>query len=62
MADSRDMKTVPSPIGESVHRIDALEKVTGEAVFTDDLQFGPGLLYGRVVRSPHPHALLSVLM
>jgi carbon-monoxide dehydrogenase large subunit len=42
-----------------VPRIDALEKVTGEAVFTDDLQFGPGLLHGRVVRSPHPHALIK---
>jgi len=59
MVDSRDMKTVPSPIGESVPRVDALEKVTGEALFTDDLQFGPGLLHGRVVRSPHPHALIK---
>ena len=23
------------------------------AIFTDDMQFGPGLLYGRLVRSPH---------
>ncbi|MCJ7568137.1 MAG: xanthine dehydrogenase family protein molybdopterin-binding subunit, partial [Anaerolineales bacterium] len=58
MADSEHMKTIPSPIGESVRRVDALEKVTGEAVFTDDIQFGPGLLHGRVVRSPHPHALI----
>ncbi|MFA9404787.1 MAG: xanthine dehydrogenase family protein molybdopterin-binding subunit [Anaerolineales bacterium] len=49
----------PSPVGESVHRVDALEKVTGEAVFADDYQFGSGLLYGRVVRSPHPHALIK---
>ena len=45
-----------SPVGRSVPRTDAGEKVTGAAQFTDDLQFGPGLLYGRLVRSPHPHA------
>jgi len=45
-----------SLIGASKKRIDAREKVTGEAIFTDDLAFGPGLLYGRVVRSPHAHA------
>ncbi len=55
-----ELKTKPpSPVGDSVHRVDALEKVTGEAIFADDYQFGPGLLYGRVVRSPHPHALIK---
>ena len=51
--------TIPSPIGESVQRIDAREKVTGAAKFADDLQFGPGLLYARIKRSPHPHALIK---
>lgn len=46
-------------VGTSVPRVDALEKVTGAARFTDDLQFGRELLYGRVVRSPHPHALIK---
>jgi CO/xanthine dehydrogenase Mo-binding subunit len=53
------MPNIPSPVGESVTRIDALEKVTGEAQFADDLQFGPNMLYGRVVRSPYPHALIK---
>jgi 4-hydroxybenzoyl-CoA reductase subunit alpha len=44
-----------NPVGVSVQRIDGLAKVTGEAVYTDDL-FLPGMLYGRVLRSPHPHA------
>jgi carbon-monoxide dehydrogenase large subunit len=44
------------PVGENVVRIDAHEKVTGAAQYTDDLQFGPGLLYARILRSPHPHA------
>src|SRR3989304_2473679 len=50
---------IPHPVGESVPRIDAHEKVTGAAVFADDIQFGPGMLYARIVRSPHPHALIK---
>ena len=47
-------------IGASVPRPDALDKVRGEAKFADDLAF-PGMLYGWVVRSPHPHArILSI--
>ncbi len=48
-----------APVGESVTRLDARDKVTGSAVFADDLQFGPGLLHARAVRSPHPHALIK---
>ncbi|RLC83998.1 MAG: xanthine dehydrogenase family protein molybdopterin-binding subunit [Chloroflexi bacterium] len=47
------------PVGKSVPRIDIHEKVTGAAVFADDMQFGPGLYYGRLVRSPHAHALIK---
>ena len=36
-----------------------MDKVTGCAVFVDDVQFGPNLLHGRLVRSPHPHALIK---
>ncbi len=50
---------VPHPIGDSVPRVDAHEKVIGSALFADDLQFGPGLLYARILRSPHPHALIK---
>jgi carbon-monoxide dehydrogenase large subunit len=51
--------TIPHPIGDSVPRVDAREKVLGSALFADDLQFGPGLLYARIKRSPHPHALIK---
>ena len=51
--------TTFNPVGQSVPRMDAFDKVTGAATFTDDLQFGPGLLYGRLVRSPLPHALIK---
>ena len=46
--------------GTSVVRHDLLEKLTGEARYTADLKL-PGMLYGAVLRSPHPHAdVLSV--
>ena len=56
---SDDIKKIPHPIGDSVPRVDAHEKVTGAALFADDIQFGPGLLYARIKRSPHPHALIK---
>ena len=50
---------IPHPIGDSVPRVDAREKVIGSALFADDLQFGPGLLFARIKRSPHPHARIK---
>jgi carbon-monoxide dehydrogenase large subunit len=47
---------IPKPVGESKPRLDAREKVTGAAVFGDDIQFGNALLHARILRSPHPHA------
>ena len=46
-------------IGRSVQRTDVIDKVTGCAVFVDDIQFGPNLLHSRLVRSPHSHALIK---
>lgn len=40
-----------SYIGKNVPRIDALAKVTGEAIFTADMKL-PGMLYGRIKTSP----------
>ena len=42
-------------VGHDVPRIDAYERVTGRATYTRDMQL-PGMLYARVLRSPHPHA------
>src|SRR5512145_2334116 len=50
------------PVGENSTRIDAREKVTGVATYTDDLQFGNSLLYARIKRSPHPHALIKKIV
>jgi CO/xanthine dehydrogenase Mo-binding subunit len=56
---SADTQTFPSPIGENKPRLDAREKVTGAAIYADDIQFGNSLLYARIKRSPHPHALIK---
>ncbi|MGD2105661.1 MAG: molybdopterin-dependent oxidoreductase, partial [Anaerolineae bacterium] len=49
------------PVGKSVPRVDAYDKVTGTALFVDDMQFGPGLYHARLVRSPHAHARLKAV-
>ena len=47
------------PVGESVPRNDVAEKLTGAAIYADDIRFGNDLLYARIKRSPHPHALIT---
>jgi putative selenate reductase molybdopterin-binding subunit len=42
-------------VGRATPRIDAKERVTGSAKYTLDVNL-PGMLYARVLRSPHPHA------
>jgi xanthine dehydrogenase YagR molybdenum-binding subunit len=44
-----------SVIGKPEKRIDARLKVTGAARYTADVHL-PGMLYARMLRSPHPHA------
>jgi len=47
-------------IGKSEPRRDLPEKLTGEAKYTADVQL-PGMLFGKILRSPHPHArILSI--
>jgi CO/xanthine dehydrogenase Mo-binding subunit len=54
-----DRQSNIKPIGESTPRIDARDKVTGTALYADDIQFGNALLHARIKRSPHPHALIK---
>lgn len=42
-------------VGRSVPRIDGRDQATGRAAFTDDISF-PGMLYGKILTSPHAHA------
>src|SRR5690606_28003643 len=42
-------------IGRRHRKVDGYGKVTGATVYTDDLAL-PGMLHGKILRSPHPHA------
>ena len=47
-----------SPVGASVPRVDGVAKVTGRAMYLDDLD-APGVWYGATVRSVVPHGILE---
>src|SRR3981189_3552940 len=42
-------------VGKPLPKVDAAAKVTGRAVYADDLLL-PRTLHCRIMRSPHPHA------
>src|SRR3981189_1124945 len=44
-----------SVVGQPLPRVDAVTKVTGRAVYADDIML-PRTLHCRILRSPHPHA------
>lgn len=44
-----------SYVGQRIPRKDGPDKVTGRALYTVDVRL-PGMLVGRILRSPHPHA------
>lgn len=52
----RDAMSPLHIIGRSVTRVDAREKVSGAAQFSADRFSTEGLLHGKTLRSPHPHA------
>jgi len=45
-------------IGTRPIRHDGVDKVTGKALYGADVRL-PGMLYGKVLRSPHPHARIK---
>jgi xanthine dehydrogenase YagR molybdenum-binding subunit len=45
----------PRLLGTAVRRLDGPDKVTGRARYTYDIN-RPGMIHGRIVRSPYPHA------
>jgi len=45
-------------INTHVHNVDGIAKVTGRATYTFDVVL-PGMLYGKILRSPHPHAKIK---
>jgi len=44
-------------VGTNAHRVDAIEKVSGKAIYTSDIQL-PGMAHARILRSPVAHAKL----
>src|SRR3989304_6489826 len=44
-----------SVVGKSLPRVDGVAKATGEVKYTGDMML-PGMLYGKILRSPYPHA------
>ena len=52
--ESGELKSV----GRARTGVGAVAKVTGNALYTDDISF-PGMLFGRVLRADDPHAVLK---
>src|SRR5258708_1290736 len=47
-------------IGQPRPKVDAYGKVTGRALYADDMML-PRMVYGRLLRSPHPHARILAI-
>ena len=48
-------RTARPQVGRSMRRVDAAEKLRGDARFVGDMSV-PRMLHGQVLRSPTPHA------
>ena len=58
--DTRAANGNDDAIGARMVRTDAVEKVTGSAIYAEDVRL-PRMVYGALVRSPFPHAnILSI--
>ena len=56
--DRENLEHFSSCIGHSVSKVDALDKVLGRALYSEDISF-PNMLYGRVLRAGIPHAIIE---
>ena len=56
----RDTSRSYKYIGAPLPKVDAYAKVTGRALYADDIML-PRMLYGRLLRSPHPHARIITI-
>jgi xanthine dehydrogenase YagR molybdenum-binding subunit len=50
----------PAVLGTRVKRLDGPDKVTGKARYSFDIN-RPGMIYGKIVRSPYPHARVTAV-
>jgi 4-hydroxybenzoyl-CoA reductase alpha subunit len=63
LAAARDADTAPdgrSVLGLRNRRYEGHAKSTGREIYTDDLAL-PGMLHGKILRSPHPHARILAI-
>jgi 4-hydroxybenzoyl-CoA reductase subunit alpha len=58
--DQRQSTNGFSIIGQRIAMVDAAGKTTGSGRYTDDLSL-PGMLYGKILHSPHPHARIKCI-
>src|SRR4029079_591804 len=60
--DNEPMAPTSSPalqvIGKRLPRVDAKERVTGQAIYPADLAL-PGMVHAKLLRSPHAHARIA---
>ena len=59
--DERAPETAPGKyavVGHKVRKVDAAKLAAGRPAFTDDIHL-PGLLYGKILASPHAHARIK---
>ncbi|MBZ5586862.1 MAG: hypothetical protein LAQ30_32685, partial [Acidobacteriia bacterium] len=52
------MSSERSVVGKNVRKVDGFQLVTGRPAFTDDISI-PGMLYGKILPSPHAHARIK---
>jgi CO/xanthine dehydrogenase Mo-binding subunit len=57
-SDKSPLKAYKNIGKRGIRRLDGFEKATGRAVYTMDIQL-PGMLYGRFLTSPYPHAVIK---
>src|SRR5690606_2455662 len=55
-----NLKSDQNLIGSRMRKVEGLDKSTGRAVYTDDIVL-PGMLHGKILRSPHPHARIVAI-
>ncbi len=59
-ADQPAPWTTTTVVGKRLPRVDAYERVSGEATYTADVLL-PGMLYGAILRSPHANAKVKTI-
>jgi putative selenate reductase molybdopterin-binding subunit len=52
------MSSKHSIVGKNLRKVDGFKLVTGRPAFTDDVHL-PGMLYGKILPSPHAHARIK---